>query len=119
MLIGSRERGVRIDTSRQAARFGVRLQGGTKEFFFQTHRTKTDEQNDIRKTGIVNLRKVAQDRDGWRKESNWGGTRPSGTLEPQKNKNNNNNNTYLFTYLLIYLLLTYFFTSYLLTYLLT
>lgn len=66
------------------------------------HRTKMDVDNDIRKTGVVNWRKVAQDRDGWREESNWGGTRPSGILEPQKNKNNSNNNAYLLPYFLTY-----------------
>jgi hypothetical protein len=29
-------------------------------------RWKDDEENDIRKMGIVNWRQVAQDRDGWR-----------------------------------------------------
>jgi hypothetical protein len=28
-------------------------------------RRKDDEENDIRKVGIVNWRRVAQDRDGW------------------------------------------------------
>ena len=50
------------------------------------------------------MRKVAQHRDGWRKESNWGAPRPSGTMNPLKNKSNNNNNTYLVNYLLTYLL---------------